>query len=191
MSPIPLGILAASGVEVAVAKSFDLLRTNVLESDTTNILFSNLDTAYSTDYQHLQIRGFYRGSRGAAEDDLRIQLNGDTSASYAQHRLIPQGSQGNGSASYMVFNGMTIGNSQNPSLSYSSFVMDILDPFETSKNTTIKIFGGYMGDIVNRFMFGSGLYTQTDALSSINLYNGFGNFLSTGRFSLYGLKAGA
>ena len=188
--PIPLGVLAVAGAGggVAAGNAYVHLTTTILTSDTTNIDFTNLNSTYGSTYQHLQIRAVARSARSAAEDDLRIRLDGDTSALYASHFLKNAASSGGGSADHMVYNGMMIANSQTAN-SFSSFIIDILDPFEANKNKTIRLLGGYTGNLANTIMLGSGLYRSTSALSSFRLYNGFGQFATGSRFSLYGLRS--
>jgi hypothetical protein len=68
----------------------------------------------------------------------------------------------------------------------AAFVCDILDPFETTKNKTIRSLAGYgSGGNVNLY---SGLWINTSALTSITILASSGNFASASRFSLYGIK---
>ena len=190
--PIPLGVLAqagAGGGGGGVPNAYVWLASTVLSSDQTNIDFSNLNSTYGGTYQHLQIRAVCRSARSAAEDDLRIRIDGDASGLYASHFLKNAESSTSGTnATFMVYNGMMIANSQTAN-SFSSFTIDILDPFEATKNTTIRLLGGYTGNLANTIMLGSGLYRSTSAMSSFRLYNGFGDFLAGSRFSLYGIRS--
>jgi hypothetical protein len=191
--PIPLGVLAQAGAGGGggggvATNAYVWLASTILSSNQTNIDFSNLSSSYSGTYQHLQIRAVCRSARSAAEDDLRIRIDGDASGLYASHFLKnAESSFGGANATQMVYNGMMIANSQTAN-SFSTFVIDILDPFEATKNTTIKILGGYTANLASTVMLGSGLYRSTSAMSSFRLYNGFGDFAAGSRFSLYGLK---
>jgi hypothetical protein len=69
-------------------------------------------------------------------------------------------------------------------------VIDILDAFETTKNKTIRSFGGQVGSGANLILLHSGFWNNTAAISSITLgVNGAPQFATGCRFSLYGIKA--
>ena len=192
MSFVLLGILNAQAEAAAAGggPAYDLLESQILDNDNiSQLTFSSLNSTYAADYTHLQIRGVIRGVRSAAEDDLRIQINGDTGANYFNSTIVPTSSSAGASQNYIIYNGMVIANSQNPSSSFSSFVIDILDPFSASKTTNLRLYGGYTGDIVNRLIYGAGLHTSTSALDSIKIYPAFGNYKTGSRLSLYGRKA--
>jgi hypothetical protein len=70
---------------------------------------------------------------------------------------------------------------------FGASVVDILDPFESSKNTTVRTLNGGAG-------FGVGLissfWNNTASVTSISLIPGTGaNFVAGSRFSLYGVTA--
>jgi hypothetical protein len=74
---------------------------------------------------------------------------------------------------------------------YAASVIDILDPFDTNKNTTIRVLTGFTGAI-NRVLLESGLWMNTDAITSITFDEYYGSSFAAGsRFSLYGLKVRA
>jgi hypothetical protein len=68
-------------------------------------------------------------------------------------------------------------------------VTDIADPFETTKNTTIKSLGGLYGGLWRDVALRSGVWLNNSAVTSITLAPLVGsNFVTNSRFSLYGLK---
>lgn len=190
MSPIPLGILAASGVEVAAA-TYELLETKDLSSTTANIEFTNLTSAYSSTYTHLQFRWSLRSSRTTTDDAVFVQLNGDTGSNYAWHYFrgplsgTPQRSNGvSQSAMYMT----EFPASGSNTYTFGAGVLEILDPFVTTKNTVLRALGGNTRS--PRLFNSSGLWMNTASLNSIKFYSSTGNnFTSGSRLSLYGLRA--
>jgi hypothetical protein len=73
--------------------------------------------------------------------------------------------------------------------SYSAGVVDILDPFETSKNTTVRNLDGYTAALGNQIRLSSGLFYKTESITSLKILLDSFQFKSGSRFSLYGLKA--
>jgi hypothetical protein len=194
--PIPLGILAAAGFRPAAAGSFVLLESTVLTGSQASVEFTNLTSKYASTYQHLQIRVVYLSD--IINNSLVARFNADGGSNYAYHRL-----NGNGSS---VFSGagtsksnMTLhyGQDNNSATEPNVAVIDILDPFETTKNKTVRSLGGTSsGASKNQVDLWSSLWQSTTAVSSIGLslasgYDGWqaGNFRQYSRFSLYGLKA--
>lgn len=182
---IPLGFLAASGVS---AGSFDLLETQVLGSSQASVTFSSL-SAYSSTYQHLQIRMVARTTRAVSEDGSPIiYLNGDTTSNYRSHYLV-----GNGSNVVSYDNGTNMGLGSYPGSSaganqFLASVVDLLDPFETTKNKTIRVLAGMPGSF-NSVRLNSGLWLSTNALTSIQVSANVASWAIGSRFSLYGWKA--
>jgi hypothetical protein len=175
---IPLGFLAASGVS---AGSFDLLETQVLTSSQASVTFSSLST-YASTYQHLQLRIVARSTKADTYDYLIFKLNNTTQTN--GHSLIGQGSSvlGWNATNPGIF---TAGNSA--AGAFGATVLDLLDPFETTKNKTWRAFNGqpaYPWVSLN-----SGFLNSTAATSSIVLSLESGSFAQYSRFSLYGIKA--
>ena len=199
MSPFPLtstslldynrylSLLAGNDAFVPPPTSaYDLLATEILTGPQTSVTFSNLNN-YSTDYKHLQIRMVVKGSRTGGNHEFYYTVNGGSS--YWNHYLVGNGSTvGSGNFSYSKmflaqFPGSDLANI------YSAGVMDILDPFETNKNKTIRtLFGGTADGV--RITLASSLAPSTAAVNSISFgMEPAGSFVSGTRFSLYGTKA--
>ena len=169
---------------------FDLLQSEVLTGSAASVTFSGLD-AYASTYQHLQIRFAFRSSRAADADWANGRFNGDSSSSYTYHNLFGNGSavysNGAGSQNYLGLIGNVLANSS-PANAYTAAVVDILDPFNTSKNTTIRNLSGNYGP-ANDIRLGSGLWNNTAAVTSFTITSGSGNnWVSGSRFSLFGVK---
>ena len=186
-----LGVLAAQAEgAVAAAGSYDLLETEILTGTQATVTFSSLGS-YSTDYQHLQLRIAARSNRASnVSDALDVVLNADTSTSYAHHLLYGNGSSVNASQSTsnskILLDRLTATSAA--ANSFGALVIDILDPFETTKNTTIRNLGGT--DSQPGIYLESGLYYKTDAITEIELAPTAGSAFEIGsRFSLYGLRS--
>jgi hypothetical protein len=188
--PIPLGILAAAGFRPSAAGAFELLESTVLTGNQASVEFTNLVSKYGSTYQHLQIRIAARTNATQLNDYMKMTLNGDTAGNYAAHDL-----EGNGSnvasAGYpnLAFMGVQrAGGANSASGVFGAGVTDILDAFETTKNTTIRSFGG----VPNNIFLTSGHWRNTAAVNVINIAPGSGTlFVQFSRFSLYGIKATA
>ena len=182
---IPFGILSsAAGVEVG--GDYELIETFTVGTATSEISFTSLAT-YASDYKHLQLRLAVRSTRAAADDQITLRLNTDTGSNYAWHRLL-----GNGST--VASTGATSTNA--PQLGavpadtatanmFAGLVVDLLDPYSTTKNTTVRSLNGFAGNWV---ALHSILHMSTSAISSIQIFNSFGNVQVGSRLSLYGIK---
>nr|DAL22185.1 MAG TPA_asm: hypothetical protein [Caudoviricetes sp.] len=175
-----------AGNEAYNPGSYELIETVTLSSSQSSVTFSNLNN-YSSTYQHLQLRLITRDTRAATLAVLHAQFNNDTGSNYAAHRLIGNGS----SVSSANLSGVQFWLGYSPSNNagsgiFAATVVDILDPFETTKNTTIRSFNGFGG--AAEFGLFSGAWLNTNSISSIKIYPQSDNFAQYSRFSLYGLK---
>jgi len=121
-------------------------------------------------------------------------LNGDSGTSYAFHSLEGTGSSVASSASTSS-NQMDLGISTIPTSLQSANIfggalIDILDFASSSKNTTLKALAG-SAQTDPRLNLASGLFINTNAVTSTELFSNSGDFVAGSRFSLYGLKGTA
>lgn len=189
--PFGLGFFATAGA--GAAGSFDLLETQVLGGSTASVTFSSLST-YAATYQHLQLRMVARSLRPDLDRDLCvIEMNGDTGNNYNSHGLV-----GAGNGVFSFTSGQTariemfsqLQASTSPTGAYSAYVVDFLDAYETSKFKTIRsLSGGTIRSSESGVGLASGLWRNTNALTSIKVYGTSANLASGSRFSLYGIKA--
>ena len=187
MALFPLGILSAAGAGEADLGSYDLLETYILGSSQASVVFSSLGT-YSSTYKHLQIRHTNRRDTTDA-GTLLLTFNGVSGTSYASHRLIANGSSvsSDGFTSRAnLFAGAVTGSNAAAS-SFAAGVVDILDPFETSKNTTTRTLTGLTAG-ASFVILQSGVFLSTASITSISLAADVGNLVADSRFSLYGIK---
>jgi len=179
-----LGLLGAS-LFIPVG-DYELIATSLLTGTQSSVVF-DVSSLGST-YKHLQIRGGAKTDRADAGDDLSIRFNADTGTNYSNHILlggldsVPSAFGGGSSAFIPVINGAA-GNSA--STTTAGAVIDILDAFSSTKNTTVRAFSGN-GVIVS---FSSGAYFNTASLTSITLGSRYAtNLVATSRLSLYGIR---
>ena len=189
MSLIPLGFWAASAGGGAGAGSFDLLASEILTGSQASVTFSSLDT-YATDYDHLQIRLSARGIWGGGNTggNIKVTLNGQ-STTYKNHFLRGNGTDvSSGNSTNVLLNRLALSSN---STDHSPMVIDILDAFNGSKNTTMRSIGGMAFSFGNWIELASGAWFDTTPVSSITLANPDGSFAGLSRFSLYGTRKAA
>jgi hypothetical protein len=183
---IPLGILASAGGVPPATSDYELISTALITGNTANVTFDV--SAFTSTYKHLQIRATIRSSYVNPADFMKITFNNDTTG-YSRHGL---GSNGSSTTSFGLTDiigandttAATAGSGQ-----YGTFIMDILDPYSTTKNTTVRILGGHVGSF-NVIQLTSGLWIDTSAVSSIKIESGNSpsSIVAGSRFSIYGLK---
>jgi hypothetical protein len=184
-----LGVVQAQAAG-GVAGSYDLLATTILTSAISSVTFSSLGD-YAADYQHLQLRGVVRGGRNDNPSFIGVRFNGDSSSIYDNHQLDGNGSSVSSGAELNRTNSVfaAVTGNTGTSNAFGAFVYDILDPFNTNKNTTGRSLSG-LTDSLSQVRLASTLYRSTSSITSIEILNLFGVDLSIGsRFSLYGIKA--
>jgi hypothetical protein len=187
MLGFPLGILSAAGAGgIAVEPAYELIATEILGSSQASVTFSSLGD-YSSTYKHLQIRATIRNT-GASFASWGLRFNGDTSSSYSRHSLSGNGSGVGSGGGANESSGFIGGSPTDASVagSFGGIVIDILDPFSTSKNTTTRNLNGYATDDIGLV---STLWINTTPVSSMTIYSRSGGNIRFGsRFSLYGIK---
>jgi hypothetical protein len=188
MALFPLGILSAAGAGGGVASDYELIQTQILGSTQASVTFSSL-SSYSATYKHLQIRSVARSTVAVTNMGYRIRFNGGASTDYSFHRLLGNGSTvssyADAAATYFYITGGVVG-STGTANSFGVSVIDILDAFNTSKNTTTRTLNGNNGNIG----LDSAGWFNTAAIDSIVMEADAGSpdFVSGSRFSLYGIK---
>ena len=184
-----LGLLGAS-VGGAAAGDYDLLETTILGSNQSTVSFTSLNSTYGSTYKHLQLRATIKVTRsGSGEGTLGMKINGATS-NYRSHRLRGDGTSvvsNNYSLAYAFVGTPARADTSNV---FAPLIIDLLDPFDTSKNTTLRTLSG-INDSDNTIALYSGLYVSTSAVDSLEFIEPVvsGDFITGSRFSLYGIKA--
>lgn len=184
------GIVALHGTGTpASTNAYESISTTTLGSAQATITFSSIPSTY----KHLQLRMIARSS-GSGGSFVNVKVNGDTTGSnYARHILYGDGGGSAGAASSTgstVTNIGKIADASNSASIFGTFVLDILDYQNTSKNKTFRSLGGYDANGSGEVDFNSILWMNSStAISSITLteYSGY-NFTANSQFALYGIK---
>ena len=160
-----------------------------LEADVTSITFSSLGS-----YEHLQLRGNVQTTRdSASEEPVAIQFNLDTGNNYQTFKMIGNttaetaGGEVSHARAHVAAWMPTRGEAN--SADYGSFVCDILDYRNGSKNTTLLNISGsaISGPYV---VEGGGLWDNVAAVTQFKIYPNNGSDFARGcEFTLYGLNS--
>lgn len=177
--------------------AFHHLETVRLGGAASEVNFTNLQR-YS-DFQHLQLVALGQTFSGSGTDitEICMQINGDTGTNYVRHVLYGTPSFPVTSAATLSQNNVRIGmfTKSTQGAVYGGNIVDILDAFDSSKNTTIKGFGGFYSlnqSYRSWIALESGLWQNTAPVNSLRFFSlDSQNFMSGTRFSLYGIKARA
>jgi hypothetical protein len=183
-----LGV-TASGI-VGFDPAYELISTSFISSNTPSVTFSNLGD-YSSTYKHLQIRGAAK-TTGTTFDNgfLTFSYNGDTTnTGYRNHFLYGNGSVVSSGTETSI--PRYIGNvpsSRTDVLNrFGGLVIDVLDPYSTTKNKTSRISIGYNG-ADGSFVFLNSLFkNDTASITSLTIAAS-ANLAEGTRLSLYGIK---
>jgi hypothetical protein len=170
-----------------VPGDFELIETHILGSSQASVTFSNLGD-YSSTYKHLQIRAVVRSNRADTDTRVRLQFNAKTAANYFSHELRADGSSVI-SGNILSVSSMLIGRvnaSTAAANAFGALVLDVLDPYSTSKNKTFRSFCGNQG--LNRIGLYSGSLAETPAVTEIKIIDEFASFVAGSRFSIYGIR---
>jgi hypothetical protein len=200
--PIPLGVLAVAGAGgggPTGTNVFELLETQILSNSTTDVVtFSNLNSSYGSTYQHLAFRIYARGADANSGSGvaLRIYMNGvggdGGGSSYATHMLRALNGNAVGSEGYAdtAYGFLGFG-SAGASGQYTGFVADLLDPFETTKNKTVRALAGVaQTSTTSTISLSSTVFKSTNAVTSVSFQFNAGWLFQTGsRFSMYGIRS--
>ena len=177
-----LGIFSAAGAGGGATGTYELVSTQILGSAQASITFDV--SSLSSTYKHLQIRVVERQSNAVVESRATLSLNGNAGAS--AHYMVSTGSSTLSvyeSGSVPVYSTGASATSDN----FSAKIIDILDPFSTTKNKTIKLFGGFTNSSFFRVVLQSGLWTSTSSTTSIT-FTSAANYVAGSRFSIYGIR---
>ncbi len=168
---------ASNSVTPAEPNSYESIATLTFSTPTYIAQFNSIPSTY----KHLQIR--YRVADDGAGAML-LQLNNNTTASYAWHYLRGNGSTVSASAGSSTTNirpGELGTSKSNPTVG----IIDILDYASTTKATTVRYINGYDNNGSGLVQVGSGLWTENFAINAITLQ--FGD-VNPATVALYGIK---
>jgi hypothetical protein len=173
-------------------QDYELIESVFVASNTASVSFNNLDQ-YATEYKHLQLRATGRSTRADADSYAYIRFNSDSGANYSSHRLRGSGTDiasDNFTSAYpsgIIDSGLLVG-ANGTSGAFGSSVFDIIDAYNTAKNTTTRSLSGMTISGYNRIVLGSGSWRNTSSLTSISISDVFASIAAGSRFSLYGIR---
>ena len=190
-----LGVIASSIYKSSFTPtgSYDALAVYTVPSGgASSITFAGIPQSY----QHLQIRGIARTSLAAAGmASFILQFNSDTSTNYIYHRMWGNGTTANAGAGSTNDTSILAGIApadQNITNAFGASIIDVLDYASLSKNKTIRVLTGADDNNVNTAGYigiHSGLWFKTpEAITSIKLQPGSGNWNQYTQFALYGIR---
>jgi hypothetical protein len=181
-----LGNLTAPA-EIDLGGMIPIATVSVDSGGAADVTFTSIPGTYA----HLQLRILGQTSRsGLNVDALRFQVNSDTGSNYAWHHLRGDGSATEAKASTTQSDMQAeraLGTSSGTS-SFGGIVLDILDYANTNKYKTFRLLGGVDANGSGAITFTSGLWQNTNAITSIKLYGDAANFTQYSHFALYGIK---
>jgi hypothetical protein len=165
-----------------------LASTTVGSTAVSGITFAGIPTGY----KHLQIRWVgFTNDAGTGNIRASIFFNGDTTATnYYNHFLSGDGSNASaGSENAAKFGGNAVRNS---AIAGGVNIVDILDYASTTKKTTVRTLTGFNNNDANISNEGvrlvSGLWNNTDAVTSLQFVPELGSFKIYTTIALYGVK---
>lgn len=166
-----------------VPPSFESIATSSPTSG-TSITFSSIPSTY----KHLQIR-FTQITATPNGAQIRIQMNSDTGTNYARHKLQGNGTAasatGTASQNYIFFGSDGVGSdSTYPVVG----ILDINDYASSTKNKTIKAMAGIDKNGSGDITMYSGVWLNTNAITSLTITSDGANFASGSTIALYGVK---
>jgi hypothetical protein len=141
-------------------------------------------TSIPSTYQHLQIRGIARGVNNTFAD---LTFNGDTGNNYAFHDIFGDGSSAGVEQSTSRAN-IPVTALPNVADIFNGLIIDILDYANTNKYTTTRTLQGRDTNGGGAIFFMSGLWMNTNAITSLKITSRSGNIAQYSHFALYGIK---
>lgn len=172
--------------------SFESIATVNVTSNTSTITFSSIPSTYKA----LQLRMLWRSASTGFNQQFVLSLNGDTNVNnYTRHVLQGDGASasafGNASGTLGGIRSANLASSSDVANLFSPAIIDIQDYNSSSKNKTVRIFGGYDSNNAGgaSIFLESGLYISTTAITSLSItdYNAAGSAAGS-TFALYGIK---
>lgn len=184
---MPVKISGAWKTGILSSGAFESIATVLGTGSSNTITFSSIPQTYTS----LQIRFNGRCSSGAITD-CYVRYNSDTGSNYTQHWTFGLDTGGPYLSSSGARSPFSIGYIQgydtNPT---TAGIIDIHDYSSTTRNKTTRFITG--GDeqqtsSQGALTIGSGLWMNTNAITSIDIVLASSNWTSSSTFALYGIK---
>ena len=186
---ITAGLFSDAGAPTSTNSFESIATVTVGSGGQSSISFSSIPSTY----KHLQIRVLARSDRAVTWEGAWVCLNGDTAGTlYTRHLIDGDGATATASATVPTSGGTVPTNTPGASTTANVFgagVVDILDYTDTNKYKTLRLLTGFDANGSGDLRFISGLWRNTNAVSSIVLNTqGGGSFVQYSSFALYGVR---
>ena len=182
------GLLSGAGAP-ASTNSWESIATLSGNGSSGTLSFTSIPSTF----KHLQLRGIIREGSGGGTGDtfLGLQLNGDTTSSYALHYLIGDGasaSAAGGATQSRAYSGIGVQAGAGANIC-GALIIDILDYQNTNKYKTTRVLSGDDRNGAGAIALISGLWQSTSAVNRVDVYSKDGQSLSTlSKVALYGIR---
>ena len=175
-------MLAGNAAYVAVFGAYESIATvTVGVGGTSTITFSSIPSTYT----HLQIRAM---AQSTTTNQIDMTFNNDTGNNYAGHQLEGTGSAAAAAAGTSRANMFSMVFVPGTSNSPGGSVIDILDYASTNKNKTARALRGWDNNSSGNIALISGLWMNTNAITTVTLTARGGTIDQYSSFALYGIK---
>jgi hypothetical protein len=171
--------------------AYEQIATTILGSSAASVTFNT--SGLGATYKHLQIRATTRNTSNNVANWNFMQFNNDTASNYSSHLLYGTGSaaQSDGVPNTPYVWLTQTSSAQAPANAFGALVVDILDPFSTTRNKTVRTLGGYRNTSTTNeqsIQLNSGSWRNNAAVTSILIFTQGTSFDVGSRFTLYGIK---
>jgi hypothetical protein len=193
MSPILQSLANGSArgygafVPLGAAGAFESIASATGTGSSGTISFTSIPGTY----QHLQLRGIARSTNTSTDPGaITVAFNSDSGTNYAWHNLYGDGASalaaGSSSGVNISLRDTTARNGMAANI-MGCVIIDIQDYASTTRNKTLRAFGGTDLNGSGTAALFSGLWINTAALTSISL-SVSGAFTTATQFALYGIR---
>jgi hypothetical protein len=158
---------------------YDALADITIGTAVSSVTFSGIPAGYQT----LELRSL---ARSTGNGDALVTLNGTSAA--RRHVLYGSGTGSGDAGSAADGYVLTTTGSSAVAGNFGPNILQIIDYADTNKTKVIRSLGGNDNNGSGNVVFTSGLWTTTDALTSITLTAATGNWAVYTHFALYGIK---
>jgi hypothetical protein len=178
----------SGGNDIILPGGYESIATTTVGSGgQSTVTFSSIQTSWT----HLQLRIFAKTNRALNRDGILITINSDSGNNYTAHGLYGDGANpftdaGTARTSNIVYRAS--GNSGATDI-FGTMIIDFLNYKDTNKYKTLRSLGGVDLNGSGEVNFYSGLWLNSNAITSISLAPAVGtSFLQHSQFDLYGIK---
>jgi len=183
-----LGIIASSKLGVDNGDFESIATVSVGSGGAANVEFISIPATFT----HLQVRAILKTTTSAVKDYevIYMRLNGDTGSNYALHQITGNGSTAAaGSGVNQTFMYAVYGSKSGLADAFGGGIVDILDYKDTNKNKTLRNLTGIDMNGMGELGLISGLWINTNAITSILFYPPANNIAQYSHFALYGIRS--